>query len=84
MSELPKRYRKKPMEVEAVRWDGMNQEQIEAFIGDGAVRFLVFESSPIVSLRIGCAFLSDFIVRENHSLRVYSRADFEATYEAVS
>lgn len=28
------KYRKKPVEIEAIQWSGLNDETIEAFIGD--------------------------------------------------
>lgn len=38
------RFRKKPVEVEAIRWDGANAEEIKAFVGtrdNGECRFLL-------------------------------------------
>jgi hypothetical protein len=75
---MPDRFRKKPIEVEAVQWTGENRGEVEEFAVAGGVRLrdgLAHRSSD--------ALPSDWIVRVAASGECFVvRADsFDATYE---
>lgn len=87
------RYRKKPVEIEAIQWTGSNQAEIADFMGTSPV----FEDAPDGSARGDAVRLrtihgddawarpGDWIIPEIAAGRFYpcKRAVFEATYEEI-
>ena len=55
-----KKYRKKPMVVEAIQWNGVNRGEIESFCGYENVEFKV-EILIIVATILLRAFVANFI-----------------------
>lgn len=80
------RYRKKPVEVEAVRWDGNNVEKVRAFFG-GRGRFFVDRASNVrIDTLEGrmTASPGDWVIRGVKGEFYPCKPDiFEATYEPV-
>lgn len=33
VTDMPRRFRKRPVEIQAMQWDGANTEQVKAFVG---------------------------------------------------
>ena len=66
----PARYRKKPVEVEAVQWTGENIDAVSAVVGR------TFAPNSI-------AEVGDWIGRRPHGVFSCSNSEFEATYEPV-
>lgn len=80
MAEAAKRYRKKPVEVEAVQWTGENREEVEAFLGAD------FKCSDRGAIHFGyqAASKGDFITRdEDGALEAFTGRIFQATYQPV-
>jgi hypothetical protein len=66
-----KRYRKKPVEVEAVQWTGENREEVDAVVGRA------FDPRFV-------AVPGDWIILDpDLGVTSLSPKDFEATYEEV-
>ena len=77
------KYKKRPVKIEAVQWTGKNRDEVEAFVG-GAVRFGPAVGEDAALLQVGCAFPSDFIVREGSELLILPKSFFETTYEPAT
>ena len=85
---MPK-YRKRPVVVEALRFDGENVEEALEFVGEAA-RVATLESLPPVhSIGIETpddevwADPGDWIVKDGDAFSTHSPDEFEADYEAV-
>ena len=77
------RYRKKPVEIDAIRWTGRNESDVlefcdgTAWIKDGALRINTLEGLHIASV-------GDYIIRGVKGECYPCKADiFDATYERV-
>jgi hypothetical protein len=84
VEDLMARYRKKPVEVEAVRWDGGNEHEMEAFI---ACRWWLDDGDIYIGTLEGDmrATEGDWIIRGVQGEFYPCKPDiFEATYEAVT
>lgn len=82
-SPLPARYRKRPVVVEAVQWDGDNWETVLAFTGRGISQH---GRTLSISTREGTMTASpgDFIIRGVAGELYPCKPDiFDQTYEAV-
>lgn len=82
-SEAPMRYRKKPVEIDALWWNGENLLEIEAFIGysperrGDALVIKTLEGEHIASQ-------GDYVIRGVKGEYYPCKPDiFEATYERV-
>jgi hypothetical protein len=77
------KYRKKPVVIEAVRWNGDNQDVISTFIGDnGYVKGIYIDSGAIEGLIT--ASNRDYIIKCIKDEFYPCKPDiFEMTYEAV-
>lgn len=90
------KYRKKSAEVEAVQWNGLNLEEVKAFVGE----FLIYDiidtawevgkGAPHVNMKIKTlegdmrADKGDFIIKGVNGEFYPCKPDiFEKTYEAV-
>ena len=91
------KYCKKPVEIEAIQWNGANEVEIKAFVGDSA-KFTVISdkawevntAKPITKLEIETlegtmlAQVGDFIIRGVDGEFYPCKPDiFERTYDAV-
>lgn len=90
------RYRKKPVVVEAVQWDGLNLDEVKEFVGeslDCVVHDAAYKAEaapPAVEVTIRTlegdhrASVGDFIIKGVHGEFYPCKPDiFEKTYEAV-
>jgi len=85
----PQKFRKKPVVVEAMRWDGTNYAGVVEFLGDdylGASRGPGFDQIIIATLEGPItASLDDWIIRGVQSEHYPCKPDiFEATYEPAT
>lgn len=92
-----KKYRKKPVEVEAIQWNGFNKEEIADFCNGSAVFTAVPRSKAlartgrrIYDLKIKTlegihhASINDFIIKGVHGEFYPCKPDiFEKTYEVA-
>ena len=91
------KYCKKPVEIEAIQWNGANESEIEAFVGDAA-KFTVTSDAawkvniakPITKLEIETlegtmvAQIGDFIIRGVEGEFYPCKPDiFERTYDKL-
>ena len=82
-------YRKRPVEIQALRWTGSNLYDVEAFIADPRKGHITFESPiPVLYLRtlegIMRVSVDDFVIRGVKGEFYPCKPDiFEATYEPV-
>lgn len=79
------RFRKKPVEVEAVRWTGSNEEELEAFAPE--VTFGPYRESPFIHTREGAMQVSvgDWIIRGTRGEVYPCKPDaFADTFEEVA
>ena len=77
------RYRKKPVEIEAVQWTGGNLEEIEEFAGNSLA---YIEQHVIIKTLEGCmrASKGDYIIKGIAGEFYPCKPDiFKATYEEV-
>lgn len=90
------KYRKKPIVVEAVQWNGLNLEEIKEFVGDSLIYNIndaaweVGKGAPAVHIEIKTlegtmiAQAGDYIVQGVNGEIYPCKADiFEKTYEVV-
>ena len=80
------RYRKRPVEVEAVQWTGDNYEEVEAFLGDSLYPPIVRTSALRVKTLEGSLLASkgDWLIRGIKGEFYPCKPDiFEQTYEPV-
>lgn len=78
---MTKRFRKKPVEVEAVQWTGENRDEVRAFVGDSVQ--LTFGATTLL-LWSGTVHPGGFVIRNPKApseVFVRSEAEFQATYE---
>lgn len=83
--ESPKRFRKKPVVIEAIRWDGQNQQAIHAWSG-GKVAEGVGEGCLIIPTLEGMmlAQVGDWVIRGVKGEFYPCAPDiFAMTYEAA-
>lgn len=78
----PKRYRKKPVEVEAVQWTGENRGEVEQFAGFD-LRYGEGDELIALWLPAGALPRNFWLVSDGGSLRHFSPGAFHATYEPV-
>jgi hypothetical protein len=80
----PKRYRKKPIIVTAILWDGKNVDEIRRFCGDEVK--VSSSNEPSIKTKEGSmrASVGDMIIRGNHGEFYPCKPDiFRDTFEAV-
>ena len=90
------KYRKKPVVVEAVQWNGLNLEEIKEFVGDSLIynisdaAWKVGKDAPTVHIKIKTlegtmiAKAGDYIIRGVNGEIYPCKSDiFEKTYEVV-
>lgn len=80
------RFRKRPVEVDAIRWTSSNIEDVRDFTaGSTSVAYDSSANSLIVSSREGQrrCFAGDWLVRENGEYYAYKNVAFEQEYEVV-
>lgn len=76
------RFRKKPVEIEAIQWSGLNRNEMTAFMGrcktvDGRIRIVTLEGTIY-------ADVGDWIIKGVKGEFYPCKPDiFEATYEEV-
>lgn len=81
-----KRYRKKPVVVETVRWMGHNAEEVTEFMSTGQRLFSVKQPKVMIWTLEGIMTASpgDFIIKGVHGEFYPCKPDiFEKTYEEV-
>lgn len=91
------KYKKKPIVVEAVQWNGLNLEEIKDFVGDSLIynindaAWKVGKDAPTVHIKIKTlegtmvAKAGDYIIRGVNGEIYPCKADiFEKTYEEVT
>ena len=91
------KYRKKPVVVEAIQWNGLNLEEIKEFVGDSLIynisdaAWKVGKDAPTVHIKIKTlegtmiAQAGDYIIRGVNGEIYPCKADiFEKTYEVVT
>ena len=90
------KYRKKPVEIEAVQWNGLNTSEIKEFVGDN-VEFVYYDSAwevgkagvcaePRIKTLEGVMMASknDYIIKGVNGEFYSCKPDiFEKTYEPV-
>lgn len=80
-----KKYRKKPIEIQAIQWTGGNLDEVRDFIGDS---FLCYYKDKISIKTLEgnhVASMGNYIIRGIAGEFYPCREDiFEATYEAVN
>ena len=90
------RYRKKPVEVEAIQWDGINLSEIKDFVGESLIckiydcAWEVNEAPVIVELQIRTlegnmsVSIGDYVIKGVQGEFYPCKPDiFEQTYEPV-
>lgn len=90
------RYRKKPVVVEAIQWNGLNLEEIKEFVGDSLIynisdaAWKVGKDAPTVHIKIKTlegtmiANTGDYVIRGVNGEIYPCRANiFEKTYEVA-
>jgi len=79
------KYRKRPVEVEAVQWTGENIEEIHAFMAPSKPGYLsqFSNADELLGLKSGVAGVGDWVIRdpETQTFSHLSPDIFEATYE---
>ena len=84
----PQTYRRKPVEVEVIRWTGENIHAVEDFMTKGLAPML-FRDAPSgdlwalmdgVPLPVG---IGDYFVLEGGGIGLYSRVNFKAEFEPI-
>ena len=80
------RFRKKPVEVDAIRWTGANPNRVKAFTGEQALIDYGTGELKIPTLEgVMTAQIGDWIIRGIQDEFYPCKPDiFEATYEEVS
>lgn len=80
------KYRKKPVVIDAIKWDGLNLEEVKTFVGDS----LVYYTYPSIVMKIKTlegemqVNKGDYIIKGiRGEFYPCKPAMFEATYEAV-
>lgn len=90
------KYRKKPVVIEAIQWNGLNLEEVKAFVGELLIydiidtAWQVGKGAPHVNMKIKTldgdmqANKGDFIIKGVNGEFYPCKPDiFEKTYEAV-
>lgn len=80
------KYRKKPVEVEAIQWTGNNFEEVKAFTNGKAYKSLTNDKALIIDTLEGkhLAILKDFIIKGIQNEFYPCKPDiFKKTYERV-
>ena len=90
------KYRKKPIVIEAVQWNGLNLEEIKKFVGDSLIYNIsdaaweVGKGAPAVHIEIKTlegtmiAKAGDYIIRGvNGEIYPCAAKIFEKTYEVI-
>ena len=90
------KYRKKPVVVEAIQWDGLNLEEIKAFVGESLIydiidtAWQVGKGAPHVNMKIKTLEGDHECTKGDYIIKGVSREFypckpdiFEKTYEAV-
>lgn len=90
----PQKYRKKPVEIEAMRWDGDNAEDIQVWMGLGfhpvapADRAKNPESTAELFVNANSRWLGietgEWVIRDSRGFYPCKPDIFEATYEEVT
>lgn len=83
-----KRYRKKPVVIEAVQWDGNNLEEIKSFMGITSDTYKPIQPKNTLYIRTlegrMDALIGDFIIKGVNGEFYPCKPDiFEKTYEVV-
>lgn len=85
------RYRKRPVEVDAVRWTGSNKLEVRVFLNGGRIGGTLKLSDAGQAVMISAlggvvaASVGDWIIRGVHGEYYPCKPDiFEATYEEVA
>ncbi len=79
---MSQRFRKKPVEIEAVQWTGENRDEIKAFIDEAAFGFAFGELSIHTLEGSMKASPGDWIIRGVQGEHYPCKPDiFEATYD---
>jgi hypothetical protein len=80
------RYRKKPVEIDAVQWTGENEEELAEFLGQSLLHWLPDQRIRVGTLEGGHdASLGDWLIRGVQGEHYPCKPDiFDATYEAVA
>lgn len=89
------KYRRKPVEVEAIQWNGLNLSEVKEFVGDRIVcdivdnAWKVGKGRPAVFMKLKTlegdmkVYERDYIVKEaNGEFYPYRPATFEKLYES--
>jgi len=79
------KYRKKPVEIEAIKYDGENRKKIEQFVGKSLVMYLSDSSIMIPTLEGGhIATVDDWIIKGVKGEFYPCKPDiFRMTYDIV-
>ena len=90
------KYRRKPIEVKAIQWTGLNLSEIKEFVGDRLIcdivdtAWKVGKGRPAVFMKLKTlegdvkVYERDYIVKEaNGEFCLYSPATFEKLYESA-
>lgn len=90
------KYRKKPVVIEAIKWDGLNLQEVKDFVGDSLIydiydtAWKVGEAAPIVNMKIKTlegnmqVSIDDYIIKGVKGEFYPCKPDiFEQTYEKV-
>ena len=89
------KFRKKPVVIDAIIWDGKNFDEISHFTGDWHGHKLAHEDAEEAAIKTGCLYITtlegdmkaakgDFIIKGVNGEFYPCKPDiFEKTYEAV-
>ena len=90
------KYRKNPVVIEAVQWNGLNLQEVKNFVGDSLIYDIhdtaweVGESAPVVNMKIKTlegnmqVSIDDYIIKGVQGEFYPCKPDiFEQTYEKV-
>lgn len=86
---MVRRYIKKPLVVEAVRWTGYNFDEIQHFVGVGNAKFMRETNPPeiyiITEYQALHPGIGDYIVKNSYSsFDIYTKSCFEQSFEEAT
>jgi len=80
------KYRKKPVVIEAIQWDGQNKDEIQAFFQKSPIGYYIEDGCLLISTLEGImkASKGDYIIKGVHGEFYPCKPDiFEETYEEI-
>ncbi len=78
------KFRRKPITVEAIQWDGNNLDEVLSFLGKKTYGQIVGAVLIVTPRAILTAVIGDWIVKgDDGEFYPCSNGDFEMTYDAI-